>query len=64
MYHITQKIHGQHHYWNGLLRITTNGAKLYLVSDRSDEGSRFVKGFGGLGGILRYDIAFEDYISE
>ena len=33
-----------------------------IVSDKSSEGSQFVKGFGGIGGILRYrmDNEFED----
>jgi peptide chain release factor subunit 1 len=29
------------------------------VSDRSTEGNQFVKGFGGIGGILRYKVNFE-----
>ena len=35
---------------------------LEIVSDKSSEGSQFVKGFGGIGGILRYrmDNEFED----
>lgn len=37
------------------------GAKLQFVSDRSQEGFQFAKGFGGCGGFLRYSIAaFED----
>mmetsp|Transcript_16597 Transcript_16597/g.41999 ORF Transcript_16597/g.41999 Transcript_16597/m.41999 type:complete len:422 (-) Transcript_16597:679-1944(-) len=32
------------------------GSKLYLVSDKTPEGNQFVRGFGGLGGILRYSI--------
>jgi len=34
------------------------GAKLEIVSDKSSEGSQFVKGFGGIGGLLRYKIEF------
>ncbi|KAJ3126734.1 Electron transfer flavoprotein alpha-subunit [Nowakowskiella sp. JEL0407] len=30
------------------------GATLEFVTNRSQEGSQFVKGFGGIGGILRY----------
>jgi len=30
------------------------GFDLMLVSDKSDQGSQFAKGFGGLGGILRF----------
>ncbi|KAG8868805.1 Polypeptide release factor (eRF1) in translation termination [Tulasnella sp. 331] len=34
------------------------GAKLEFVTNRSQEGSQFVKGFGGIGGILRYKVDF------
>jgi peptide chain release factor subunit 1 len=27
---------------------------------RSQEGSQFVKGFGGIGGLLRYKVEFAD----
>jgi len=30
------------------------GAVIELVSDETDVGAQFVKGFGGLGGILRF----------
>jgi len=35
---------------------------LEIVTDKSSEGSQFVKGFGGIGGILRYKMEneFED----
>jgi len=35
------------------------GTNLEFVSDRSTEGNQFVKGFGGIGGILRYKVNFE-----
>ncbi|KAI9166886.1 Eukaryotic peptide chain release factor subunit 1 [Paramyrothecium foliicola] len=35
------------------------GTALEFVSDRSTEGNQFVKGFGGIGGILRYKVNFE-----
>ncbi|KAI8379267.1 eukaryotic peptide chain release factor subunit 1 [Radiomyces spectabilis] len=35
------------------------GATLEFVTNRSQEGSQFVKGFGGIGGILRYRVNFE-----
>ena len=35
------------------------GAALEFVSDRSSEGNQFVKGFGGVGAILRYKLNFE-----
>jgi len=34
-------------------------AKLSIVTDRSQQGSQFVKGFGGIGGILRYQISLD-----
>ncbi|KAG0172936.1 Polypeptide release factor (eRF1) in translation termination [Apophysomyces sp. BC1034] len=35
------------------------GAALEFVTNRSQEGSQFVRGFGGIGGILRYRVNFE-----
>ncbi|OZJ05390.1 Eukaryotic peptide chain release factor subunit 1 [Bifiguratus adelaidae] len=35
------------------------GADLEFVTNRSQEGSQFVKGFGGIGGLLRYKVNFE-----
>lgn len=35
------------------------GATLEFVSDRSSEGNQFVKGFGGIGAMLRYKVNFE-----
>ncbi|KAK1148265.1 translation termination factor eRF1 [Aspergillus melleus] len=43
------------------------GATLEFVSDKSSEGNQFVKGFGGIGAILRYKVNFEqlaDYSDE
>ncbi|CAJ0914166.1 1240_t:CDS:2 [Entrophospora sp. SA101] len=42
------------------------GATLEFVTNRSQEGSQFVKGFGGIGGLLRYKVDFEtlNYNSE
>lgn len=34
------------------------GAKLEFVTDRSQEGSQFCKGFGGIGGLLRWKVDF------
>lgn len=36
------------------------GCKLEFVTDRSQEGNQFVKGFGGIGGLLRYAVNFRD----
>ncbi|RKP27737.1 eukaryotic peptide chain release factor subunit 1 [Syncephalis pseudoplumigaleata] len=35
------------------------GAVLEFVTNRSQEGAQFVKGFGGIGGLLRYKVNFE-----
>jgi peptide chain release factor subunit 1 len=35
------------------------GATLEFISNRSQEGNQFVRGFGGIGGILRYRVNFE-----
>jgi len=35
------------------------GAALEFVSDRSSEGNQFVKGFGGIGAMLRYKLNLE-----
>lgn len=32
------------------------GANLEFVTNRSQEGAQFVKGFGGIGGLLRYKV--------
>lgn len=37
----------------------TFGTTLEIITDRSQEGSMFVEGFGGLGGLLRYRVEFE-----
>mmetsp|Transcript_9061 Transcript_9061/g.21096 ORF Transcript_9061/g.21096 Transcript_9061/m.21096 type:complete len:110 (+) Transcript_9061:956-1285(+) len=36
------------------------GANLFFVTDRTPEGSQFIKGFGGFGGILRYSFLSND----
>ncbi|KAI8052501.1 peptide chain release factor eRF1/aRF1 [Syncephalis plumigaleata] len=35
------------------------GTALEFVTNRSQEGAQFVKGFGGIGGLLRYKVNFE-----
>ncbi|KAK2171012.1 hypothetical protein NP493_1114g00019 [Ridgeia piscesae] len=37
----------------------TFGATLEIITDRSQEGAQFVRGFGGIGGILRYQVDFQ-----
>ena len=34
------------------------GCNLEFVTDRSSEGTQFVKGFGGIGAILRWKVDF------
>ena len=36
------------------------GAALEFITDRSQEGSQFCKGFGGIGGILRWKVDFAE----
>ncbi|ANB14660.1 translation termination factor eRF1 [Sugiyamaella lignohabitans] len=40
------------------------GATLEFVTDRSSEGAQFVRGFGGIGAILRYKVNFEQLVDE
>ncbi|KAK4924243.1 translation termination factor eRF1 [Elasticomyces elasticus] len=40
------------------------GAALEFVSDRSSEGNQFVKGFGGIGAMLRYKLNFEQLVDD
>ena len=43
------------------------GASLEIITDRSQEGSQFVRGFGGVGGMLRLvqsDTLSMDYKSH
>lgn len=35
------------------------GTTLEIVTNKSQEGSQFVKGFGGIGGLLRYQVNFD-----
>merc|ERR1712137_1086170 len=44
----------------------TFGTQLEFVTDKSQEGAQFCKGFGGIGGILRYQVDFlaMDYVSD
>lgn len=37
------------------------GTKLEIVTDRSQEGNQFCKGFGGIGGLMRYKLEFDLY---
>lgn len=37
------------------------GTSLEFVTNRSQEGAQFVRGFGGIGGLLRYELNFEHF---
>ncbi|GAA5938897.1 translation termination factor eRF1 [Sporobolomyces koalae] len=37
---------------------TSMGAQLEFITNKSQEGSQFVKGFSGIGGLLRYKVDF------
>jgi len=39
------------------------GANLEFVTNKSQEGAQFVKGFGGIGGLLRYKVDFNNLAS-
>jgi len=39
----------------------TFGATLEIITDKSQEGSQFCRGFGGVGGILRYKVDFQTF---
>jgi peptide chain release factor subunit 1 len=39
------------------------GANLEFVTNRSQEGAQFIKGFGGIGGLLRYKVDFTNLAS-
>jgi len=36
------------------------GTTLEIITDRSQEGAQFCRGFGGIGGLLRYQVDFQD----
>lgn len=36
-----------------------SGAKINFITNRSQEGSQFCKGFGGIGGLMRYSIEID-----
>lgn len=40
------------------------GATLEFITDRSSEGAQFVRGFGGIGALLRYALNFEQLAEE
>lgn len=45
-------------------RYKTYVDSMEFVSDSSSEGTQFVRGFGGIGGILRYGLEKEDFFEK
>ncbi|RKP36219.1 peptide chain release factor eRF/aRF subunit 1 [Dimargaris cristalligena] len=40
------------------------GANLEFITNRSSEGAQFVRGFGGIGGLLRYKVDFSQLVFD
>jgi len=40
------------------------GVKIELITDKTTEGFQFCKGFGGIGGTLRYKIDIDDIVDN
>ena len=40
------------------------GINIEFITDKSSDGFQFVKGFGGIGGFLRYRIELDDIIGD
>ena len=40
------------------------GCEIEFVTDKSPEGTQFLKGFTGLGGFLRYKVDVENFVNE
>ena len=38
------------------------GCKIELITDKTQEGFQFCKGFGGIGGMLRYKIDIDEFV--
>lgn len=43
---------------------TQRGAKLEFVTNKSPEGAQFVKGLGGIGALLRFQMCFESNLDD
>lgn len=44
------------------LNYKSKRVKLDFITDKSPDGFQFVKGFGGIGGFLRYQMNIDDYV--
>ncbi len=40
------------------------GIYIELITDKSSEGNQFCKGFGGIGGFLRYKIDIDEVVGD
>jgi peptide chain release factor subunit 1 len=40
------------------------GAKIELITDKTEQGFQFVKGFGGIGGFLRYKVDIDEMMPD
>jgi len=40
------------------------GINIEFITDKSSDGFQFVKGFGGIGGFLRYKIEIDDVVGN
>lgn len=40
------------------------GVKIELITDKTTEGFQFCKGFGGIGGMLRYKIDIDEIVDN
>lgn len=47
-----------------LLNYKKFGINIEFISDKSSDGNQFCKGFGGVGGFLRYKIEVDDYVDD
>lgn len=47
-----------------LLNYKKFGINIEFISDKSADGNQFCKGFGGIGGFLRYKIEVDDFVED
>lgn len=47
-----------------LLNYKKFGIMIEFISDKSSDGNQFCKGFGGIGGFLRYKIDVDDFVDQ
>lgn len=40
------------------------GIAIEFITDKSSDGYQFVKGFGGIGGFLRYKMEMDDVVGD